>query len=261
MMSAHTRLLVVCGVLIAALAASVTALVVTRPHAATVATAPQAAQTTLTLAASTSGNSITVVGVGNGSAVPDRAYLQLGVSATRPSVRDAVSAANADMSHLLSALHAQGAQDKDIATTSIWLQAQTNCCPQVVTGYTASDSVQVTINHVNNVTPLTEAAVDAVGNDLQINGVNLFVADQGGMLKTARSAAMTDASTKAQDYARLSGHHLGGLLGVSEVISTAGGFACDQCGGKGSAGGGGFQVSPGTQTVTVTVAVTYELAT
>lgn len=256
-MSAQTRLLIVCGVLIAALAASVTALVVSRPHAAELSAPPVQ---TLTLAASTNGNTITVVGVGNGSAIPDRAALMFGVTTTRSNVRDAVSATSTDMTHLMSALHGQGVQDKDIATTSIYLQTQTNCCPQVVNGYSASESVQVTVNHVGNITSLTEAAVDAVGNDLQINGVNLYIADQSSVLKAARSAAMADANTKAQDYARLSGHHMGGLIGVSEVISTTGGFACDQCGGKGS-GGGGFQVSPGTQTVTVTVAVTYELAT
>jgi uncharacterized protein len=257
MMSAHARLLVLCGVLIAALAASLTAFVLARPRADAVTAPPAQA---LMLAASTSGNTITVVGVGNGSAVPDRANLELGVSATRSSVRDAVSAASTDMSHLMSALHGQGVENKNVATSSIYVQQQTTCCPQNITCYTASEGVQVTVTHLTNVTSLTEAAVDAVGNDLQLNGINLFVNDQGGMLKSARSAAMSDAGAKAQDYARLSGHHLGGLVGVSEVISTTGGFACDSCGGKGAGGGGGFQVSPGTQTVTVTVAVTYELA-
>jgi uncharacterized protein len=256
MMSAHTRLLVLCGVLIAALAASVTALVIAHPRTSEVSSPPVQ---TLTLAASSTGNTITVVGVGNGSGTPNQGSLVLGVTATRPAVRDAVSAASADMSRLLDAIHKQGVQDKDIQTASIWIQTQTNCCPQVITGYTANNSVSVTVRSINNITPLTEVAVDAVGNDLQINGVNLYVADQSAMLKTARAAAMSDASAKAQDYARLSGHHLGGLVGVSEVISTTGGFACDQCGGKG-AGGGGFQVAPGTQTVTVTVAVTYNLA-
>lgn len=256
-MSAHTRLLVVCGVLVAALAVSVTALFMNHPRSSTAASTPPVQA--VVLAASTGGNAITVVGVGTGTGVPNQADLTLGVAATRPTVRDAVGAASSDMSHLIGALHGEGAQDKDIRTTSIWIQQQTNCCPQTLTGYTASESVTVTVHHVDNVTTLTEAAVDAVGNDLQINGLNLYVADQGTMLKTARAAAMSDASTKAQDYARLSGHHVGGLIGVSEVISTTGGFACDQCGGKGG-GGGGFQVSPGTQSVTVTVAVTYELA-
>ena len=256
MMSAHTRLLVLCGALIAALAASVTALVIAHPRSAEVGAPP--AQT-LTLAASTTANTITVVGVGNGSGTPNQATLILGVTATRSTVRSAVAAANSDMTHLLSALHAQGVQNRDIQTAQIWVQQQTNCCPQTLTGYTATNSVNVTVYHVNNITALTEAAVDAVGNELQINGMNLYVADQSAMLKAARAAAMGDANTKAQDYARLSGHHLGGLVGVSEVISTTGGFACDQCGGKG-AGGGGFQVSAGTQTVNVTVAVTYEIA-
>ncbi len=257
MMSAHTRLLVLCGVLIAALAATVTALVITHPRATEVSN--PAAVRTLTLAASSTGNTITVVGGGNGSGTPNQGSLVLGVTATRPTVRDAVSAASADMTRLLDAIHKQGVQDKDIQTASIWIQTQTNCCPQIITGYTANNSVAVTVRSINNITPLTEVAVDAVGNDLEINGVNLYVADQSAMLKTARAAAMGDASTKAQDYARLSGQHLAGLVGVSEVISTTGGFACDQCGGKGGAGGG-FQVAPGTQTVTVTVAVTYDLA-
>jgi len=257
MVSAQTRLLVVCGVLIAVAAASVTALAinVSRPAAGSALPPPQV----LTLAASASGNTITVVGVGMGSAAPNQAQLSLGVNAFKGSVRDAVSTASTDMTHLLGSLHNQGAQDKDIQTTSIWVSSQTNCCPQNTVGYNASGQVTVTVHNIGNVTGLITAAVDAVGNDLQINGINLLVADQSGMLKTARAAAMNDANVKAQDYARLSGHHIGGLIGVSEVISTTGGFACDQCGGKGGAGGG-FPVQAGVNTLTVTVAVTYELA-
>lgn len=255
MISAQTRLLVVCGVLIAVAAASVTALAinVSRPSAVSVPP-PQV----LTLAASGSGNTITVVGVGMGSAAPNQAQLSRGVNAFKGNVRDAVSVASTDMAHLLSALHNQGVQDKDIQTTSIWVTSQTNCCPQNTVGYNASSQVSVTVHNIGNVTGLITAVVDAVGNDLQIGGINLSVADQSGMLKTARAAAMSDANGKAQDYARLTGHHVGGLISVSEVISTTGGFACDQCGGKG--GAGGIPVQAGLNTLTVTVAVTYEIA-
>jgi len=255
MMSAQTRLLVACGVLIAIAAASVTALAITLSRSPAVS--PPQPQV-FSLAASASGNTITVVGVGIGSATPNQAQVSLGVTSTKPSVRDAVSVAGGDMTRLLNAVHKQGAQDKDIQTTSIWVSQQTNCCPQTVTGYSAQVQVSVTVHSINNVTPMIEAAVDAVGNDLQMNGISLSVADQSGMLKTARAAAMSDANVKAQDYARLSGHHVGGLIGVSEVVSTTGGFSCDQCGGKG--GGGGIQIQPGQSSITVTVAVTYELA-
>lgn len=255
MISAQTRLLVVCGVLIAVAAASVTALAISVSRPTTVSGPPPQV---LTLAASASGNTITVVGVGIGSATPNQAQMSLGVTATKPNVRDAVSAASTDMNRLLSALHGQGVQDKDVQTTSIWVSQQTNCCPQTVIGYTASAQVTVTVHSIDKATPLIEAAVDAVGNNLQLNGIGLSVADQSGMLKTARAAAMSDANVKAQDYARLSGHHVGGLVGVSEVVSTTGGFSCDQCGGKG--GGGGIQIQPGQTSITVTVAVTYEIA-
>src|SRR2546423_12902818 len=126
-MRMQTRLLIVCALLIAVSAASLSALSITlmRP-AAVSATGPQV----FALAASASGNTITVVGVGNGSGTPNTAQLGLGVSATRPSARDAVSAASADQSKLLGALHSQGVQDKDIQTASIWVSTQTNCCPQ-----------------------------------------------------------------------------------------------------------------------------------
>lgn len=254
MMSAQTRLLVVCGVLIAVTASSVTALAINMSRTAPVGAPP--AQV-LTLAASATGNTITVVGVGLGSATPNQAMLNLGVTATRPNVRDAVSAAASDMTRLLSAVHNQGVPDKDIQTAYIGVSQQTNCCPQTVIGYNAMSQITVTVHSVNNVTPLIEVAVDAVGNELQINGISLSVADQSGMLKTARAAAMSDANVKAQDYARLSGHHVGGLVGVSEIVSTTGGFSCDQCGGKGA--GGGIPIQAGQTTLTVTVAVTYEL--
>lgn len=256
MISAQTRLLVVCGILIAVTTASVTALAITLARPAAVSAPP--AQV-LTLAASTSGNTITVVGVGIGSATPNQAVLNLGVSATRPNVRDAVSVAASDMSHLLTAVHNGGVQDKDIQTTAVWVSPQTNCCPQTLNGYNAATQIAVTVHSINNITVLIEDAVDAVGNDLQINGITLSVADQTAMLKAARAAAMRDAQEKAQDYAQLSGHHVGGLVGMSEVVSTTGGFSCDQCGGKG-AGGGGIQIQAGVTSITVDVAVTYELA-
>lgn len=254
-MSNRTRVVVVGGVLIAIAAGSLSALaiVLARP-APSVAPAAQV----LTLAASTGGNTITVVGVGIGTATPNQAVVNLGVTATRPAVRDAATAAAADMNRLLTAVRGQGVKDADIQTTGVYISQQTNCCPQSLIGYNAATQIAVTLHSVNAATPVIEAAVDAVGNDLQINGITLSVSDQGPMLKAARAAAMNDASTKAQDWARLSGHHVGGLVGVSEIVSTASGFTCDQCGGKG-AGGGGIPIQAGQTSVTVDVAVTYEL--
>jgi uncharacterized protein YggE len=169
-------------------------------------------------------------------------------------VRDAVSIATGDMAKLLSAVRGQGIANKDIQTTNISINQQANCCPQRVSGYTASGQISVSVHNVQKVTPLIEAAVDAVGDDLQLSGVNLSVADTTSALKAARQAAINDATAKAQDWARLTGHHIGGLISVSEYF----GPVSQPAYGKGGAGGG-FQVQPGEQSSYTTVLVTFEL--
>lgn len=251
MRSAQSRYAVVVAILIA-IASGAIAVILFTPRTAPVV-APVAPQV-LTLAASSTSNTITVVGTGTASAAPDSGTLSLGVAATRPSVRDAVSQATTDMNRLLGALHSQGVQDKDIQTSWISIYQQTTCCPQTVNGYTSSNQVSVTVHHLASATAMIEASIDAVGNDLQLSGINLSVADTGPVTKAARSSAMSDANARAQDWARLAGHHVGGLISLSEVVATQ-----SQPIGGGKGGGGGIPIEAGQMGVTVTVTATYEL--
>jgi len=209
------------------------------------------------LAASTTATTITVIGSGTAMATPDQATVMVGVSATRPNVHDAVAAAQLDMSHLLAALHGQGVLDKDIQTQTITISVQTNCCPSVLIGYQAADQLTVTVHHLNNVSGVLMAAIDAVGNDVQLNGVNLFVGNPAAAISSARSSAMTDAASRAQEWAKLAGHHVGGLISLSEVVQAVAYAPCGGCGGA----GGGFAVQPGQTSFTVTITATYELIT
>ena len=262
MVSTQTRFLVIVGVLIAVVSAGLTAFLVNASKPAGVAAVKAPPPQVLALAASTTSNTITVVGYGTASGVPDQADLNLGVTATRSTVRDAVTAAGNDMNKLLGAMRSVGVQDKNIQTTSLSVYQQTTCCPQNVTGYTAASQITIAVPRVASATGIIESAVDAVGNDLQINGVMLSLSDPNPMVKSARDAAMKDADARAQDWARLSGHHVGGLISVSEVIPAAPSYTCAGGCGKGAAGGGGgVAIMPGQTMVTITVAATYELVT
>jgi uncharacterized protein YggE len=222
-------------------------------------TAATPAQTVLVTSNNSVQNTITVVGSGTATGVPDEAILGIGVQATRPDVRSALSVAGSDMSHLLSALHNQGVATKDIQTSSISIYQQNNCCPQIVTGYSANNQVTVTVHHLANVSSVIEAAVAAVGDDIQLNGVTLTIADPSSLVKAARAGAMTDASARAQAWAGLAHHHVGGILSLSEIISAPPAYECNGCG-KGSAGGGGgVPIQPGQSDVTVTITAVYEL--
>jgi uncharacterized protein len=200
-------------------------------------------------------NTITVLGQGSGVVVPDQATLTLGVSVSRPNVHTALNVADTEMGKLVASLRRSGVQDKDMQTNAVSVNKEMNY--NVVTGYNAANSVQVTLHHIANVGSLIGSAVDAVGNDIQVNGVNVSLSDAAsrGQLKTARAAAMADAAARAQAWASLGHKHVGKMLAVSELISSQpSGTPC-----YGQCGGGGPAIMPGQSSVGVTVTVVYEL--
>lgn len=217
------------------------------------------ASTLTTTSSAGPANTLTVVGEGTANATPDTATFSLGASVTSPSVGESLAVDNTRMQSLLNALRGQGVQDKDIQTTTVSVSPQT-CCGGggPITGYNVSNSVNVTVHNLQNVGPVIAAAVGAVGNEITIGGVSLSVANLGSAVSAARSAAMTDANSRAKTWASLAGRTLGRILSVSEVVNgqspSQGG-----CGGAGCGGAGGLPIAAGQTEFSVSVTVTYEL--
>ena len=242
-------ILIVIGALIAIAASAVTALAVRAGAGGSTQTAVGAG----TVAGPR--DTVTVVGEGTQNATPDNAQIGLGVSVRRATAGDAMNTANAEMTALLKAIKGQGVLDVDIQTTglSIYQDQQYN-----VIGYRAGNTVNVKIHHIANVGSVIVAAQKAVGDDIQLNGINLQLSDNTTQLKGARLAAMTAAAARAKEWAGLAGRHLGKVLSVSEIVSS--GSSGSPCGAGGQCGGGGgAPVQSGQMNVTVDVAVVYEL--
>jgi len=200
-------------------------------------------------------DTITVVGEGTQNATPDNALISLGVSVRRPTAADAMNSANAEMTALLKAIKGQGVLDADIQTTGISIDQDQQ---YNVIAYRAGNTVNVKIHHIVNVGTVIVAAQKAVGDDIQLSGINLQLSDNTTQLKGARQAAMAAAAARAKEWANLAGRHLGKVLSVSEVIG--GGSSSSPCGAGGQCGGGGgAPVQAGQVNVTVDVAVVYEL--
>jgi hypothetical protein len=208
-------------------------------------------------AVSASPNTVTVVGSGQVNAAPDEALLSLGVSATRPTAEGALNAAAAEMTHLTAALRSQGVAPQDMQTSSVWLGQNPPSYPTPIT-YSGSSSVTVTIHHLTNVGSIEVAAVGAVGNDIQLDGVSLTLSDDSSQLQVARIAAMADARSRASQWAAQTGRKLGPILAVSEIVaSQSSGSACDS--GCGGGGGGGVPIEAGQNTVSVNITVEFQL--
>ena len=242
-------ILIVIGALIAIAASAVTAVAVRAGAGGSTQTSVGAG------AVAGPRDTITVVGEGTQNATPDNALISLGVSVRRPTAADAMNTANAEMTALLKAIKGQGVLDADIQTTGISIDQDQQ---YNVIAYRAGNTVNVKIHHIVNVSTVIVAAQKAVGDDIQLSGINLQLSDNTTQLKGARQAAMAAAAARAKEWANLAGRHLGKVLSVSEVIGS--GSSSSPCGAGGQCGGGGgAPVQAGQVNVTVDVAVVYEL--
>jgi uncharacterized protein YggE len=89
-----------------------------------------------------------------------------------------------------------------------------------VSGYQAAQQFNVVIRNAANSGAIVSAAQNAVGNSLQIGGVNPYVFDESAAESMARAQAMSIAKAKAQSYATLAGAKLGKILTIDESIQN-----------------------------------------
>jgi hypothetical protein len=203
---------------------------------------------------------ITVVGVGKVSLVPDIARLDVGYQDSAATVAEAKSKVDAQVAAILAALKAAGIADKDIQTSnySIYYE-QPQVLPEAQQGtaaekpgvYHVSNMLLVTVHDVTQAGDVLDAAVNAGAN--QVFGVTFTVSDEQKWESQAREKAVADATARAQELARLSGLQLDQVLTVSEVIgSTAFPVVAAE-----SAFGKGGGIVPGEQELSMQIQVTF----
>jgi uncharacterized protein YggE len=191
------------------------------------ARAPHVAAQVLTTGNSgsaTSSQGITVEGIGIVTVSPDEASVSLGVQTEAATASGAQSDASAAMTKIIAAVKAAGVADADLATQWVSLQPQIDygpngSGPSKVTGYQASQSLQVTVRHLDQTGAIIDAAVGAGAN--QVGGVSFSLADPSAVTTQARTAAMADAKARAQTLARAAGITLGAPLSITEVSAPS----------------------------------------
>ena len=161
---------------------------------------------------------ITVTGQGSATVKPDIATVQLGVSVNRPTADAALQQANTSAAALIDALKGAGVADDDIVTSnlSIWPQWDNSR----VTGYTASNSVSVTVRDIDQTGPVIDAAAAAAGTDIAISGISFGLDDPEQVMSAARADAMANAAKRAGEFAAAAGAGVGTVLQISETVVT-----------------------------------------
>lgn len=203
------------------------------------------------------GARITVTGTGTVSGTPDQLLLSMGTQASGGSVAAALGQANQAVRAVTAALRRAGVRPAGVQTSGLSVQPQYGTGSPLPTGYSASESIQVTLRHLRAAGRQIAVAVRAGGNATVLDGVSLNLTDTGALLSAARARAVTDARTIATQEAHALGRSLGPVVSVSGPSQPPPppDYPMAASGARAS-----VPISPGRQQLTVTVTVVFALA-
>jgi uncharacterized protein len=153
-------------------------------------------------------SSIRVTGDARVSARPDRVQIDIGVQTQAPQSQDAAAANARALDATLAAVRKAAGPGAQLRTTSYSLspnyQYHTGGGEPTITGYTALNVVQVTLDDLGRIGDVIDAATRSGANRVQ--GIQFTLRDQD----TVRAAALREAATRARAEADV----LAGALGL-----------------------------------------------
>jgi uncharacterized protein YggE len=208
------RLIFVPVAVAVALAVAVSALVMAANRPALLIGAPSASTTASTPA----GSGVLTTGDATVSLKPDLAVASAGVESEQTTAAAAQSDLAAKAGKLIARIQALGVADKDLSTSGYWVGPTYSPDGRVVTGYRASEELQVKWHEVDTVGKTLDAIVQE-GGATHIS-VGFGLADPKVAQAQARSMAIAEARAKAEAMANAAGVKLGSVVRISD-LSTA----------------------------------------
>ncbi|MFP5252863.1 MAG: SIMPL domain-containing protein [Actinomycetes bacterium] len=205
---------------------------------------------------------IALRGTGERSGVPDQLSFRLSVRAKADDVTTALDDTSRTLRRVLAALEGVQVRRRDVQTTGLSVRpdyAYYSSGPPVLTGYVATQSVSVLVQELRDSGAAIAAAVEAGGNAVRVAGVRLRIGDRDALLADARDAAVAQARAKAEQYAAATGQTLGPVLSVREVHARGGRDVALAYGRAALDTAAAVPIRAGTEDLTVTVAVVWEL--
>ncbi|HEX2914947.1 MAG TPA: SIMPL domain-containing protein [Chloroflexia bacterium] len=180
--------------------------------------APSAQAQTTPVAGPDGYSGITVSGTGIVTVKPDVVSFNIGVETKAATVTEAQSS-NSDKSKAISdALKKAGVKDEDIKTAdySIYPNYEyTPNQPPKLDGYGVRNILAVTIRDVSKAGSILDAAGSAGAN--QISNISFSLENNADALKQARTAAMADARTKADQLAAAGNAQVGTVIKIVDA--------------------------------------------
>ena len=211
---------------------------------------------------STTQRYVNVTGTGKTTVTPDAVNMDASVSTVANTSAAALaattkSAATFRQTLISSGVIAKYIKSQNLTVTPYYTYSQQGASK--ITGYQAAQAFIVVIRNAGNAGAILTAAQNAVGNSLQVNGVNAYVFDESAAEVTARAKAIAIAKAKALSYATLAGAKLGAINTIDESIQNSGPQPLAMGMAKTASAAPSAQIDLGQQDVTVTVTTQWAL--
>jgi uncharacterized protein YggE len=162
--------------------------------------------------------SVAVVGMGQVSAIPDTAQVNVGVVSEAATASEAMQKNNAAMQRLLQTLKNRGIPDKDVQTRSFNVMPQYSRGeekqPPRLVGYQVVNQVEVVVRKIDDLGGILDDLLRGGAN--KVDSIRFDVAKPESLLDEARRLAMANAHHKAALYAQAAGLELGNATHVQE---------------------------------------------
>jgi uncharacterized protein len=158
-----------------------------------------------------------LTGHGEEHVPPDMATIDLGVVTQGPTAADAMHSNAEAMAKVVAALKAGGVDARDIITSTLSVAPQYaygQASAPRLTGYSADNSVTVTVDDLARLGPTVDAVVGAGATS--VSQIRFGLKAPGSAENLARFAAVKNLEEKAAIYADAAGYHIRRLVNVSE---------------------------------------------
>ncbi len=199
---------------------------------------------------------VTVVGAGQVQGTPDTLTVDASMESVAPDATAAMNQTNDRQQAVIDALVDAGIDREDLATTEADLQPQYAPENNAIIAYRATNSINVTIRDLDLASEAIGLIVSTGGDSARINSISYSIEDDSQLVRDARARAVKDAKDRAGQYANLSGLDLGKVLSISE---SGGAMPPQPQSAPRAAMEAAVPLEPGTQTVSFSVTVVWEL--
>lgn len=205
-------------------------------------------------------HALTLSESGKATVVPDTAEIEFSVISEAKAPQDAQRDNTQKMNAITQFVKDRGIDAKDIKTAaySLYPKYDYDKGRADIIGYTLTQSLRVKVRDTEKLGLLLDGATSQGAN--QVGNISFFVDDPDQFKQEARKKAVEKVRAKADELARLMGVRLGRVVSFTESSGGMPPVFYAKAEAEGFGGGAPIpQVEAGTQDITVTVAVTYEI--